>query len=133
MVKKVVKKDFNMGPKRPWMLSVVIWIHWFGVVFFVLSGLAILLGVTSLAESVSAGIALIMIGIPYFLLAKHLTLYNSTARTVTLFLSGAGIVLDLIQTINGDGYPIISIIVGGFIIYTLGFNKEVRAIFRRTA
>jgi uncharacterized membrane protein HdeD (DUF308 family) len=93
----------------------------------VIGGL-IFLGFGLLFLIVGIGILLLALGIAYLVMAYGLWKGRGWAWTITLILSGIGIIVAIVSLATGNGGAIISIIIHAVVIYYL-YRPNVKSFF----
>lgn len=105
---------------RPLGVTLVAILTAIGGLIFLGSGLVLLI--------VGIGIILLVLGIAYLVMAYGLWNGRGWAWTITLILSGIGIIVAIASIVTGNVSAIISIIIHAVVIYYL-YRPNVKAFF----
>ena len=82
--------------------------------------------------SVGAGVALLALGIAYFVMAYGLLKGKGWAWTITVLLSYIGIALGLVSIVTGHVGAIFNVIINALILYYI-YRPHVKSYFGKTA
>ncbi len=93
----------------------------------VIGGIAFL-GIGTILIVIGIGLGFVILGIAYFVMAYGLWNGRSWAWTITLIISGIGVIVGIGSIIIGNFGSIISIIINAVIIYYL-YRPDVKAYF----
>ena len=141
--KQIVKKVSKASKNRPIGVAILAVLSWITAVFTLIGGLLMIFGssvVSIIINNVApqyinwagvGSILLIFFGIIFlllslidYLLGKALWNGKNWARIVMLVLSALGIITSIVP------FDLVNIVIGGLIIWYLGFNKTAIAYFK---
>ena len=105
---------------RPLGVTIIAILTAIGGIVFLASGAALLV--------IGIGIILLALGVAYFVMAYGLWTGKRWAWTITLILSGIGIILGVISIAAGNIGSIVSIIIQAVVIYYL-YRPSVKVYF----
>ena len=118
----------KMYKQRPMGVTIVALLAILGGIAFLGSGLATLIFVPLMGIFIGSG--LFILGLAYFLMAYGLWNAKNWAWTLTLVLSGIGIIVGIGSIIVGNLGSIFHIIINAIVIYYL-YRPNVKAFFNK--
>jgi len=117
-----------MYKQRPMGITIIALLAILGGIAFLGSGLATLIFIPLMGIFIGSG--LFILGLAYFLMAYGLWNAKNWAWTLTLVLSGIGIIVGIGSIIVGNLGSIFHIIINAIVIYYL-YRPNVKAFFNK--
>jgi len=118
----------KMYKQRPMGITIIALLAILGGIAFLGSGLATLIFIPLMGIFIGSG--LFILGLAYFLMAYGLWNAKNWAWTLTLVLSGIGIIVGIGSIIVGNLGSIFHIIINAIVIYYL-YRPNVKAFFNK--
>lgn len=117
-----------MYKQRPMGVTIIALLAILGGIAFLVSGLGTLILIPLMGIFIGSG--LFILGLAYFLMAYGLWNAKNWAWTLTLILSGIGIIVGIGSIIVGNLGSIFHIIINAIVIYYL-YRPNVKAFFNK--